>query len=426
MGEVIVIGGGAAGMMAAVVSARGGNTVTLLEQNEKLGKKLFITGKGRCNLTNHCDTQELLEHVISNRKFLYSAFYEFDADSCIDFFEQLGVRLKVERGNRVFPASDHSSDVIRALEYELRRLGVKIMLNTQAADLLIREQEDGSAQRICRGAWLQDGRRLDADAVILATGGVSYPLTGADGSGIRMAQRAGMASAPLYPALVPLRTREAWGHALMGLSLKNVEVSVKQGTKCLYQGFGEMLFTHNGVSGPLILSASSLLTKKLQDGEMTLLIDLKPALSEEQLDRRLLRDFERLQNKTLKSVMAGLLPARLAEPLLQQAGVSQQQKVHTVSKAQRRAILYALKHLQLTVTGTGDFSEAIITQGGISVREINPSTMEAKALRGLFLAGECMDLDALTGGYNLQIAWATGYLAGLYAGVDGRSIENGR
>lgn len=425
MGKVIVIGGGAAGMMAAVVSARGGNTVTLLEQNEKLGKKLFITGKGRCNLTNHCDAQELLEHVITNRKFLYSAFYEFDADSCMDFFEQLGVRLKVERGNRVFPASDHSSDIIRALEYELRRLGVTIMLGTRAADLLIRELNDG-AQRICGGVLLQDGRRLDADAVILATGGVSYPLTGADGSGIRMAQRAGIASAPLYPALVPLRTREAWGHALMGLSLKNVEVSVKQGSKCLYQGFGEMLFTHNGVSGPLILSASSLLTKKLQDGEMTLLIDLKPALSEEQLDRRLLRDFEKLQNKTLKSVMAGLLPARLAEPLLQQASVAQEQKVHTVSKAQRRAILYALKHLQLTVTGTGDFSEAIITQGGISVREINPSTMEAKAVRGLFLAGECMDLDALTGGYNLQIAWTTGYLAGMHAGVDGSSIENGR
>lgn len=440
MSKVIVVGGGPAGMMAAIKSAESGNQVILLEQNEKLGKKLFITGKGRCNVTNACDTQTLLSHVISNPKFLYHAFYAFDSDACMAFFEQLGVKLKVERGNRVFPVSDHSSDIIKALSYELRRLGVEVRLQTAVSQLLTEKltQEDTAAdqneqcgasqkqkkkkqpagyQSVCRGVMLANGTALLADAVILATGGVSYPLTGANGSGLEMASGAGMQVTPLYPALVPLRTKEAWGHALMGLSLRNVSVTIRQGKKNLYEGFGEMLFTHNGVSGPLILSASSLLTEKLQNGEMELLIDLKPALDDAQLDKRLLRDFEKMQGKTIKNAMIALLPGRLIEPVLRQAGMNPEQKVATVSKVQRQSVVDALKHLKLTVTGTADFKEAIITHGGIAVKEVNPSTMEAKRIRALFPAGECLDLDALTGGFNLQIAWSTGYLAGIHAGM---------
>ncbi len=441
MSKIIVVGGGPAGMMAAIKSAESGNQVILLEQNEKLGKKLFITGKGRCNVTNACDTQTLLSHVISNPKFLYPAFYAFDSDACMAFFEQLGVKLKVERGNRVFPVSDHSSDIIKALSYEMRRLGVEVRLQTTVAGLITEElmqeaastQENGkclSAQKekkqkkksavyksFCEGVVLSDGTQLLADAVILATGGVSYPLTGANGSGLEMASGAGMQVTPLYPALVPLRTKEAWGHALMGLSLRNVSVTIRQGKKNLYEGFGEMLFTHNGVSGPLILSASSLLTEKLQNGEMELLIDLKPALDDAQLDKRLLRDFEKMQGKTIKNAMIALLPGRLIEPVLRQAGMNPEQKVATVSKVQRQSVVDALKHLKLTVTGTADFKEAIITHGGIAVKEVNPSTMEAKRIRALFPAGECLDLDALTGGFNLQIAWSTGYLAGIHAGM---------
>lgn len=441
MSKVIVVGGGPAGMMAAIKSAESGNQVILLEQNEKLGKKLFITGKGRCNVTNACDTQTLLSHVISNPKFLYHAFYAFDSDACMAFFEQLGVKLKVERGNRVFPVSDHSSDIIKALSYELRRLGVEVRLQTTVAGLITEElmqeaastQENGkclSAQKekkqkkksavyksFCEGVVLSDGTQLLADAVILATGGVSYPLTGANGSGLEMARDAGMQVTQLYPALVPLHTKENWGHALMGLSLRNVSVTIRQGKKNLYDGFGEMLFTHNGVSGPLILSASSLLAGKLQNGEMELLIDLKPALDDAQLDKRLLRDFEKMQGKTIKNAMIDLLPGRLIEPVLRQAGMNPEQKVATVSKVQRQSVVDALKHLKLTITGTADFKEAIITQGGIAVKEVNPSTMESKHIRDLFLAGECLDLDALTGGFNLQIAWATGYLAGIHAGM---------
>lgn len=438
MSDIIVVGGGAAGMMAAIISARNGHRVTLLEHNEKLGKKLFITGKGRCNVTNDCDTEELLSHVMTNPKFLYSALYGFDAHATMDFFEQLGVRLKVERGNRVFPQSDHSSDIIKALEYELRRVGVTVCLNTNVRDLILEKIEktepesnmeetvtdkmahhkrDGKeADRVCKGVILDNKKKLSADAVILATGGVSYPLTGADQSGMDMAQTAGMRVTPLYPALVPLLTKEKWGHELMGLALKNVSVSVKQGKKLLYEGFGEMLFTHVGVSGPLILSASSILTKKLQDEPMQLYIDLKPALSDEQLDKRLLRDFEPLQNKTMKNAMAGVLPARLIKPVLDAAKIDEEKKVNSVSKKERQALVYALKHLELTIVGTADFKEAIITQGGISVKDVNASTMESKKVKQLYLAGECLDVDALTGGFNLQIAWSTGYLAGLHAG----------
>ena len=409
MKKIIVVGGGPAGMMAAITAAKAGHQVSLYEQNEKLGKKLFITGKGRCNVTNDCDPEELLRNVITNPKFLYSAFYDFTAQNCMEFFEEIGVRLKVERGNRVFPQSDHSSDIIRALEYEMRRLGVEIHLNTAVKSVLTDEQ---SEEQRCVGIMLSDGKKVSADCVLLATGGISYPLTGANGSGLEMAQRSGHKVTDLYPALVPLCTQETWCHDLMGLSLRNVSAKIKNGKKVLYEGFGEMLFTHFGVSGPLILSASSKAVKQLQKGNLELLIDLKPALTQEQLDKRILRDFEKAHNKQLKNALSDLLPARLIPVMIQLSGISPEKKVNELTKAERLAFGSLLKAVPLTVTETGDFKEAIITQGGVSVKEINPSTMESKKVKGLYFAGECMDVDALTGGFNLQIAWSTGYLAG--------------
>ncbi len=409
MKKIIVVGGGPAGMMAAITAAKAGHQVSLYEQNEKLGKKLFITGKGRCNVTNDCDPEELLRNVITNPKFLYSAFYDFTAQNCMEFFEEIGVRLKVERGNRVFPQSDHSSDIIRALEYEMRRLGVEIHLNTAVKSVLTDEQ---SEEQRCVGIMLSDGKKVSTDCVLLATGGISYPLTGANGSGLEMAQRSGHKVTDLYPALVPLCTQETWCHDLMGLSLRNVSAKIKNGKKVLYEGFGEMLFTHFGVSGPLILSASSKAVKQLQKGNLELLIDLKPALTQEQLDKRILRDFEKAHNKQLKNALSDLLPARLIPVMIQLSGISPEKKVNELTKAERLAFGSLLKAVPLTVTETGDFKEAIITQGGVSVKEINPSTMESKKVKGLYFAGECMDVDALTGGFNLQIAWSTGYLAG--------------
>lgn len=405
MKKIIVIGGGAAGMMAAISAAKRGCEVTLFEHNEKLGKKLFITGKGRCNVTNDCDTEEVLQNVISNPKFLFSALYGFDSKATEEFFEELGVRLKVERGNRVFPQSDHSSDIIRALEFELRRLGVRIQLNAHVSHILV----DAG---VCHGIACKNGNKYESDAVILATGGISYPLTGSDGSGFGMVKQIGHTVTNLYPALVPLHIREGLCKDLMGLSLKNVQVTILDGKKKLYDGFGEMLFTHFGVSGPLILSASSLITKKLEEKELKLFLDLKPALTEEQLDKRVLRDFEQMQNKQLKNAMAMLLPSRLIPVIIRAARLSETQNVNTLTKQQRLSLVHALKQFELTITKTSDFKEAIITQGGIKVKEINPSTMESKVCAGLYFAGECIDIDAFTGGFNLQLAWATGYLAG--------------
>lgn len=419
MKKIVIIGGGPAGMMAAITAAKAGQKVMLYEQNEKLGKKLFITGKGRCNVTNDCDCEELLSNVITNSKFLYSAFYDFNAQSCMDFFEQIGVRLKVERGNRVFPQSDHSSDIIRALEYEMRRVGVEVVLNTAVKDLLVdfiaEEGADEKAMEypVCKGVVLSDGKRVMADKVLLATGGISYPLTGANGTGLQMAQESGHKVTDLYPALVPLCIEETWCHELMGLSLRNVSLKIQKEKKTLYEGFGEMLFTHFGVSGPLILSASSKIVKKLEKGKLVLMIDLKPALSQQQLDKRILRDFEQAHNKQFKNALSDLLPSRLIPVMIELSGVSPEKKVNELTKAERLAFGNLLKHLPLTIYKAGDFKDAIITQGGISVKEINPSTMESKKVKNLFFAGECIDVDALTGGFNLQIAWSTGYLAGL-------------
>ena len=415
MSRVIVVGGGAAGMMAAISAAGQGHQVLLLEQNEKLGKKLFITGKGRCNVTNACETEKLFENVVSNPKILYSAFYTFDNRQMMEFLEKAGCPLKIERGERVFPVSDHSSDIIAAMQRMLHKNNVEVRLHTKA-DVLLWDtdsaQSEDNCKKVGRGVLLADGRREEADAVILATGGLSYSSTGAVGDGYRMAQPLGHTVKDCKPALVPFEVAEKWCTDLQGLSLKNVGLKMVENKKTVYQGFGEMLFTHFGVSGPLVLSASSFYGKCKKKDAVALELDLKPALSEEQLDKRILRDFEDNRNKQLKNVIGSLFPAKLTPVMIMLSGISPEKKVHEITKEERKQLLYHTKHLILHITGVRDFTEAIITQGGISVKEVNPSTMESKLVKGLFFAGEVLDLDALTGGFNLQIAWSTGYLAG--------------
>lgn len=405
--RVLVVGGGPAGMMAAIQAAKQGNTVTLLEQNEKLGKKLFITGKGRCNVTNDCDVTELFDSVVSNKKFLYSAFYSFSNQDVKDFFEEQGLRLKVERGRRVFPASDKSSDVIKALGNALKKLEVKIRLRTRV-DKVLTEND------VVCGVRLSDGECLNADKVILATGGVSYKSTGSDGSGLVMAEKLGHQVTKLRPGLVGMCTKEAWVRDMQGLTLKNVAVSIgkKQGKKPLYEDFGELLFTHYGVSGPMILSASSRLGDELEKEDLYIKIDLKPALSKEQLDSRILRDFEERKNADLSNAMVHLLPKSMIPVMLHVCGLDPAKKVNEVTRGEREQLVKGMKEFPLTINGLRDIQEAIITRGGVTVKEVDPSTMESKIVKNLYLAGEMLDLDALTGGYNLQIAWSTGYLAG--------------
>lgn len=393
-------------MMAALAAADDAWQVELLEKNEKLGKKIYITGKGRCNVTNDCEPDTFFANVVSNPKFLYSAYYTFDNSQMMQLLEQNGCPLKVERGNRVFPVSDHSSDIIRTLQNALVKKNVKISLHTEVKKLLI---EDG---RVC-GVELSDGRKIPADAVVVATGGISYPSTGSTGDGYRMAEDCGHRMMDAKPALVPFTVKESWPLALQGLALKNVGVTLKDGKKEIYNGFGEMLFTHFGISGPLILSASSYYSKKYFGKEVQLSLDLKPALTMEQLDKRILRDFEDKKNKQLKNALDGLLPSKLIPVIIQLAQVPAEKYVHDITKEERQMLVGLLKNLPLTVTGTRPFTEAIITQGGISVKDINPSTMESKLIKNLYFAGEVLDLDAMTGGFNLQIAWSTGYLAGM-------------
>ena len=412
MNRVIVVGGGAAGAMAAIAAARSGSRTTLFEKNEKIGKKLFITGKGRCNVTNACETEELFGNVVSNGKFLYSAFYSFDNNSTMDFFEQAGCMLKTERGDRVFPKFDHSSDVIAALNRELSERGVEVFLHTPVKEILLEERPDG--KRV-RGVRLADGREEPADSVVVATGGISYESTGSTGDGYRFAERAGHKLAEAKPALVPFNIQEPFCRDMMGLSLKNVSVSLSCEGKELYQGFGEMLFTHFGVSGPLILTASSYYAKRACGKRAVLRLDLKPALTEEQLDRRILRDFEENRNRLFKNALGGLFPAKMIPVMVALSGIDPEKKVNEVTREERKGLVSLIKGLPMTVTGCRNFSEAIITQGGVSVKEINPSTMESKIVKGLYFAGEVLDLDALTGGFNLQIAWSTGHLAGCSA-----------
>lgn len=412
MSKVLIIGGGAAGMFASIFAAKSGHEVHVFEKNEKLGKKLFITGKGRCNITNACDLEELFPAVISNARFLYSSFYSFTNQDVIDYFEHLGVKTKIERGNRVFPESDHSSDVIRALEREMRNIGVKIHLDTEVKKVV---SEDKCFQEVI----LSDGKHIKGDACIIATGGVSYRLTGSTGDGHRFANDLGHKVTELLPALVPLETKEAWVPELQGLSLRNINASVYEGKKKLYEEFGEMMFTHYGVTGPVILSASSVigkkLTKNIQEGKdksIILKVDLKPALSKEQLDQRVLRDFEENKNKQFKNSLNKLFPAKLIPVMIELSGISPDKKVNEISREERQNFVELIKSLPMTIARLRGFNEAIITKGGVSVKEVNPSTMESKLVQGLYFAGEVLDLDAVTGGYNLQIAWSTAYLAG--------------
>lgn len=408
MSKVLVIGGGAAGMMAAITAAANGGEVLLLEKNEKLGKKLFIIGKGRCNITNAADTEDLFSAIVSNPKFLYSSFYSFTNSQVIDFFEGLGVKTKIERGGRVFPASDHSSDVIRALEREMEQLGVEIYLQAEVKELILKEH-------VIKGVVLTSGKKLYADTVIVATGGISYPSTGSTGDGYRFAKACGHQVTEILPSLVPMEVKEWYAKELMGLSLRNIEICVTDGKKKLYQEFGEMLFTHYGVTGPVILSASSIVGKKLKEKELTLHIDLKPALSEEQLDKRVLREFETNHNRQFKNAVDSLFPSKLRPVIVELSGIPEEKKVHEITKEERLHFVRLIKDFSMTLTGLRGYKEAIITKGGVSVKEIDPSTMESKLVKGLFFAGEVLDLDAVTGGYNLQIAWSTGYLAGMNA-----------
>lgn len=416
MKKIIVVGGGAAGMMASIECAKNGADVTLYEKNDRLGKKLFITGKGRCNLTNACDMEDLLKSVMKNHKFMYSSFQNFNNWETIGFFEDLGVKTKIERGNRVFPASDHSSDVIKAMERELEHQGVKVFLNQSVVKV---NQEGGKVT----GVTLENGKKVFGEAVIIATGGLSYRLTGSTGDGLKFARELGHNITETSPALVPLVTKESWVTSLQGLSLRNVNVTVKKQNKVLYEGFGEMLFTHFGVSGPLILSASSIILEQLKKEPLTLVIDLKPALTEEQLDERILRDFNEAKNKQFKNVLGGLLPAKLIPVVIDLSGISPEKKVNEINKKERRRLLELLKHLTITVTGVRGYEEAIITRGGVDVKEVSPSTMESKKVKNLYFAGEMLDVDAVTGGFNLQIAWSTAMAAARAASTALNKIE---
>jgi len=412
MNNVVVIGGGAAGMMAALYALRGGASVTLLERNEKLGKKIYITGKGRCNLTNVAEETEFMGNIVRNPRFLFAALSHLDNSGVMELFEGLGVKLKVERGGRVFPESDHASDITRGLDRELHRLGCRVRLNTRVTELV---QEDGRV----KGVILESGERLEADAVVVATGGQSYPTTGSTGDGWTFAEATGHMTKPALPALTPIETAETWPYALSGLSLKNVRlIAPGPKKKPLYSEQGEMLLTHFGISGPLALSVSSYLPEESEGAK--LILDLKPALTDEQLDQRLLRDFREMSRRQIISVMDGLAPHALALAILDLCGIAPAHPVNGITQEMRAAIIKNVKHIELTVKRLRPLTEAIVTRGGVSVKDVNPSTMESKKIGGLYFAGETLDIDALTGGFNLQLAFSTGALAGACAAQEGQ------
>ena len=401
--RVFVIGGGPAGMMAAYAAAMSGKEVTLFEKNEKLGKKLYITGKGRCNLTNTAPPELFMQNIVRNPRFLYSALDALNNTGLMGLIEDAGTPLKTERGGRVFPVSDHASDITRALESELRRAGVEIRLKTGVAALSV---EKGRVA----GVDLENDGFLVADTVVVATGGLSYPSTGSTGDGLRFAAEAGHAVKNPLPALTPIETEETWPRGAMGISLKNVTLTAEANGKKIYSEQGELLLTHFGVSGPLALTLSSLLPENPAGVRLT--IDLKPALDVETLDARLLRDFAQSPRKGLISVLDGLAPHSLALILAELAGMSPSKPIHSVTQAERKALIAVIKGMPLTVKGLRGFPEAVITRGGVDVRQVSPSTMQSRLVEGLFFAGEVLDVDALTGGFNLQIAFSTGALAG--------------
>lgn len=407
MKKVIVIGGGAAGMMAAIAASKQGAEVILLEKNEKLGKKIYITGKGRCNITNACDTEDLMKKVVVNKRFLYSAFYTFSNLDVMRFFEEYGVPIKVERGERVFPVSDKSSDVIAGLQKALISNKVKIRFLSEVSQLWIEDNR-------CTGVVLTNKERIAADAVIVATGGLSYASTGSTGDGYTFAKLCGHSIQPTYPSLTSIHLAETYCKELEGLSLKNVRLTVCLGKKEVYRELGEMLFTANGISGPLVLSASSYLAGKAGE-DVRISLDLKPALSKEELDARILRDFEEAKNKQFRNALDKLLPQRLIRVIIDLCKIPEEKPVNSITKEERLLLVDTLKAVELHYVSNGGYNEAVITRGGITVKEIDPSTMQSKLIPGLYFAGEVLDVDAMTGGFNLQIAWSTGYLAGLSA-----------
>ena len=400
---IVVIGGGAGDMMAAICAARKGAHVTLLDPNERLGKKVNITGKGRCNVTNDSTCEELLAHVPQNPRFLYSVFSRFDGHDAIDFFEGLGVPLKVERGNRVFPVSDRSHDVANALERAYAYAGGKVV-HAAATDILT---QDGAVSAVVttEGA-------IDCDAAVICTGGLSYPLTGSTGDGYRFAQRLGHTVTPTRASLVPLESEDPWCAEMQGFSLRNVTLTVyDEQNKAVYSDLGEMLFTHFGVSGPLVLSASAHM-RDFSRHKYRLSIDLKPALDEKKLDARILRDFQKYANRDFKNALYDLAGHAMIPVLVRLSGIPEDTKVNVITREQRQRLVELFKHFPVSVIGTRPIDEAIITSGGVSLKEVNPRTMGSKLVPGLYFAGEVLDLDAYTGGFNLQIAWSTGYVAG--------------
>lgn len=397
--------------MAACVAAENGNDVILVEKNEKLGKKIYITGKGRCNLTNDLPPAEFLQNVVHGGKFLYGAAYSFSPQSCMDFFSARGLALKTERGGRVFPLSDHASDVTKTLEKACKNAGVTVLLNETAVELIAvnEESENGTMPRIT--AVKTDKREIGCDTAIICTGGLSYPSTGSTGDGYKFAEKFGLKLIPPRPALCGINLKGDFYKEAQGLSLKNVALSAYAGGKKIYDEFGEMLFTHFGISGPIALSLSSLINRT-DFRQVRLFLDFKPALDEETLDRRLLRLFDEQKNKTLRGAAADLLPQKIIGAVLKQANIPQEKRCNSVTKEERARLLKALKAFEMQPLSLRDFSEAIVTSGGVDVSEINPKTMDVKKVGGLKMCGETLDLDAFTGGFNLQIAFSTGYLAG--------------
>jgi predicted Rossmann fold flavoprotein len=403
--KVVVIGAGAAGLMAAGKAAERGLGVTLIEKNDRVGKKILISGKGRCNITNAADINEFVENIPGNGNFLYSAFYNFSNKDLISFFNKYGLKTKVERGGRVFPQTDRSKDVVDALVKYINKYNVKLLLNAPVHSI---QADNGKV----RSVILKDGRIIDCDSIILATGGLSYPNTGSTGDGYRMAKSLGHTIRELRPSLVPLVTEESWVKELQGLSLRNISISVLNNDgKKIYSDFGELLFTHFGVSGPVILSCSRHLIKYNYSG-VRLIIDLKPALSERKLYERVHRDFDKFSRKQYKNSLNELFPQKLIPVIMKLSGISPDKFVNQISREERKNLVHLMKSLTLKITGSRPIEEAIITAGGVSTNEINPSTMESKIMRGLFFAGEIIDVDGYTGGYNLTIAFSTGYLAG--------------
>jgi hypothetical protein len=401
---VVVVGGGAAGMMAAGTAASRGKRVLLIERNEKPGKKIYITGKGRCNVTNASDLNGYMRNIPTNPRFLYSALSRFFNDDLIALLDDMGIPTKIERGNRVFPASDKSSDIIKGLYRYVEQNGADVWFNTRVKDIVVENNA-------VRGVGLYDGRLVEASSVILATGGLSYPTTGSTGDGYTMAERLGHTIKPLMPSLVPLDIVEDWVKSLQGLPLKNVKLSAYAGGKRFFEEQGEMLFTHFGISGPLVLTLSRyMLDHNVTDIEIVL--DLKPALTLQQLDERIRRDFSKYNNKQFKNSLGDLLPQKLIPVIVELSHIQQDKPVNQITKEERRNLAEMLKEFKMHVLGLRSFKEAVITHGGVDVREIDPKTMESKLVKGLYFAGEIIDVDALTGGYNLQIAFSTGYLAG--------------